>query len=81
MNFIESGVKNLQFSIGTAKLACAFCSQTSVSFDVQFGSQYGWVEVHFPCQGHIKVQLRAALPDEALEPSRIQELVCGFYSG
>ena len=75
MNFLESGAKALRFSILGAELACAFCTQTSVSFRVKFGLRHGWIDLHFPCQGHIKVRILAALPDELLETAKIRELV------
>jgi hypothetical protein len=75
MNFIESGIPNLRFSIMSAKLTCAFCTQTSASFSVKVGSLCGWVDVHFPCEGHIKVRIRGALPDDYLEASKLQQFV------
>jgi hypothetical protein len=75
MSFLESRIQNLRFSAMSAELACAFCTQTSASFSIKVGKRSGWVDVHFPCDGHIRVRIRGALPDEYLEPSRIRTLV------
>jgi len=75
MNFLESGAQSLRFTVMGAELICAFCTQTSVSFCVKFGLQHGWIDVHFPCEGHIKVRIIAALPDDLLEASKIRELI------
>jgi hypothetical protein len=75
MNFLESGIQNLRFSVMAAELTCAFCTQTSASFLVKVGSLSGWIDVHFPCEGHIKVRIRGALPDAYLEASKIHVFV------
>jgi hypothetical protein len=75
MNFLESGVPNLRFSVMGAELVCAYCTQTSASFRLKAGLRYGWIDVHFPCEGHIKARILAALPDEFLEVSKIREIV------
>jgi hypothetical protein len=75
MNFLESGIRNLRFSVMSAELTCAFCTQTSASFSVKMGSSCGWVDVHFPCEGHIKVRIRGALPDDYLDASGVQQFV------
>jgi hypothetical protein len=35
----------------------------------------GWVDVHYPCEGHIRAQLRICLPEKYHEPERRLELV------
>ena len=35
----------------------------------------GWVDVHHPCEGHIKTQLRICLPEKYHEPERMRGLV------
>jgi hypothetical protein len=79
MNFIESGIPNMRFSVMSAELTCVFCTQTSASFSVKAGNLRGWVDVHFPCEGHIKVRIRGALPDEYLEASRAQKFVSDLF--
>ena len=37
-----------------------------------------WVDVHFPCEGHIKVLIRGALPEAYLESSKIQPIITGL---
>ncbi len=47
----------------------AFKSQSSISFDLGRWSRtrltfthIGWIDVHHPCEGHIKTQLRIRIP-------------------
>jgi hypothetical protein len=75
MNFLESGIQNMRFPVMAAELSCAFCTQTSASFSVKVGSLSGWVDVHFPCEGHIKVRIRGALPNDYLEASKLRQFV------
>jgi hypothetical protein len=75
MNFIDSGSQNLRFSVMSAELTGSFCTQTSAAFSVKAGSFRGWVDVHFPCEGHIKVRIRGALPDDYLKAPTIQQFV------
>jgi len=75
MNFIELGIQQLHFSVGTWDLTYSFCTETSASFAVKMGGLHGWIDVHFPCQGHIKVHIRGALPAERLDAAKIQELI------
>jgi hypothetical protein len=35
----------------------------------------GWVDVHYPCEGHIKTQLRVCLPKRYHEPEQMRNLV------
>lgn len=35
----------------------------------------GWVDVHYPCEGHIKTQLRICLPEKYHQPEQMRELV------
>ena len=75
MNFLESNIRSLRFSIMTAELTCTFCTPASVSFSLKQGSSRGWVDVHYPCEGHIKAQIRGALPDGFLEGSKVRQFV------
>lgn len=59
----------------TAELACTFCTRTSASFSLKLGGFRGWVDVHYPCQGHIKARIRGALPDTFLEAPKVQQFV------
>lgn len=35
----------------------------------------GWVDIHHPCEGHIKAQLRVCLPEKYLEWEPMRDLV------
>src|SRR5271170_2198239 len=75
MNFIESGIQNLQLSIMTVQVSCTFCTQTSASFSLKSGKHLGWIDVHFPCFNHVKVRIRGALPESYLEPTKMRLFV------
>jgi hypothetical protein len=65
--------------VGSVDVAPSFHTQTSTSFDVRSKKHFGWVDVHFPCHGPVKVQIRGALPDECLETSWIRQLVPALF--
>src|SRR5580765_1856794 len=35
--------------------------------------QLGWVEIHHPCEGHIRAQIRVSLPEEYHQPERMKQ--------
>jgi hypothetical protein len=35
----------------------------------------GWVDIHYPCEEHVKAQLRICLPDKYHEHERMRDLV------
>ncbi|HMC28759.1 MAG TPA: hypothetical protein VKM56_13305 [Verrucomicrobiae bacterium] len=72
---MELNQQQLRFSMGDAEITSSFATETSVSFKVRIGGFLGWIDVHFPCGGHIKVQVRAALPMAWLEPAKMRELI------
>ena len=37
--------------------------------------QLGWVEIHHPCEGHIKARIRALLPQEYHQPEKMKQIV------
>lgn len=78
MNFTELCHQHLRFSIGAADLACLFSTQTSASFSIRVAGYRGWIDVHFPCEGHIKVWIRGALPEECLEASWVSQFIPAF---
>src|SRR6185436_17425521 len=78
MNFLESGIPQLSFTVSKSHLSCDFCTETSASFILKMNNQRGWVDVHFPCHGHIKVQMRGRLPRECIDPIAVRELVEGI---
>ena len=75
MDFRELLHQNSQFSMDEMELEVSFCTQTSVSFSIHIGVKRGWVDLHFPCEGHIKVQVRGAFPTHYLEPSKILRFI------
>lgn len=60
----------------TASLA--FQSTSSMSFSLSRQSeslcparQLGWIDIHFPCEGHIKAQIRVVIPKEYHMPVKM----------
>jgi hypothetical protein len=35
----------------------------------------GWIDLHYPCEGHIKLQIRGSLAEDCLNPLVIQTLL------
>lgn len=67
--------KPISLTIATLIFTYSFSTETSTSFNVASGLFRGWVDVHYPCQSHIKLQIRGALPEEYLTASKIKEVV------
>jgi hypothetical protein len=67
--------KPISLTIAKLTFTSSFSTETSISFNVVSGLFRGWVDVHHPCQGHIKLQFRGALPEEYLVASKIKEVV------
>ena len=60
----------------------SFRTESSLSFSLERHSksllptrQIGWVDLHYPCDGHIKLQTRISLPSEYHTPDNFRELV------
>jgi hypothetical protein len=75
MKIPKIGEPPLNLTIGTLQLTSSFCTDSSISFDVKSGGRRGWIDVHYPCQGHIKVQIRGALPEDWLESSKLNSVI------
>ncbi len=59
------------FNVMDFRAYFSFKTPNSISFDIERYSsslcpvrQLGWIDVHYPCAGHIKVQIRVCLPQE-----------------
>ena len=39
----------------------------------------GWLDVHCPCDGHIKVQIRLMLPDEYYEQDKFKAIIDSVF--
>lgn len=37
--------------------------------------QLGWIDVHYPCDGHIKTQIRVHIPKEYHEPDKMKAMI------
>src|SRR3989339_810027 len=64
------------------KASPSFRTATSISFSLSRRSkslcperQVGWIDVHFPCVGHIKTQVRVLIPEEYLEPAKMATVI------
>ena len=78
MKLFDPTIQGLRFPIIDTELSYAFSTQASVSFSVKIGGYRGWVDVHFPCDGHIKARVRGFLPDEYLESAKLRVFVSGL---
>jgi hypothetical protein len=51
----------------------------SVCLEIRRGEKIqralGWFDIHYPCPGHIRVQIRGMLPDSLLTPKNLLVLV------
>ncbi len=82
MSFERQGIEKLRITVGQLELHGSFVTRDSASFDLLIGSwRAGWIDVHFPCQGHIKLRVRGALPADRLKPEIINELVDRVRAG
>jgi hypothetical protein len=70
-------VSSLSFNLGTKGDTLKLADReepmflgTGIVFTV-----IGWLDVHYPCEGHIKAQLRVCLPDRYHQWERMRDLV------
>src|ERR1044072_7445540 len=75
MNLTVKDVEHLRFFVDSIEIGCDFWSPGSISLIVKAGAQRGWIDVHFPSEGHIKVQMRGALPADLLKPEMVRKLI------
>ncbi|MDX2080389.1 MAG: hypothetical protein SFU53_06350 [Terrimicrobiaceae bacterium] len=78
MSFTNPKFTQLNVEIGGLRLAYAFHTETSLSLSVQSAASQlarGWIDIHYPCAGHIKAQFRGALPEPHLNPVTIREIL------
>ena len=59
-----------------------FKTASSVSFSLERYSkslcptrQVGWIDVHHPCENHIKLQIRISLPSEYHNPQKLRIII------
>jgi hypothetical protein len=69
----------------TARLS--FKTESSLSFAFVRSSKsllptrhIGWIDLHYPCDGHIKLQIRISLPAEYHAPERFSAIVAGMIT-
>jgi hypothetical protein len=76
MEFSRPEAERIAIQMGRLRLTAAFCSPTSISLDVMAGVYcVGWIDIHYPCEGHIKLQIRAAVPAEYLKEGSLRDFV------
>jgi len=55
----------------------------SVCLDIRKGKKMqlvlGWIDIHYPCSGHIHVQIRGMLPERLMSPQNLQVLVSEIF--
>jgi hypothetical protein len=64
-----------------------FKTASSVSFSLERHSkslcptrQVGWIDVHYPCQNHIKLQIRISLPAEYHAADKLKTIVAEVFA-
>ena len=74
-------IMNKTYDILDMTASLAFRSATSISFNLSRQSKslcparsLGWIDVHFPCEGHIKTQIRVLIPKEYHEPNKLSAI-------
>jgi hypothetical protein len=78
MSFTDPKLTQLDFHLGVLRLLYAFHTETSLSLSVQSdASQFarGWVDIHYPCNGSTKLQIRGTLADVDLNTETVREII------
>ena len=78
MSFCDPKLRQLHTVVNGIELAFSFHTETSISLSARSpGSQFakGWIDVHYPCSGHIKLQIRGALAEADLTGMTIKLIV------
>ena len=75
MKIPKIGEPALSLTIATLQLTSSFYTESSIAFDVKSGGRRGWIDVHHPCSGDIKLQIRGALPEDWLESSKLNTVI------
>lgn len=69
----------------TARLSFKTASSLSLSLERHSQSlcptrQIGWIDLHHPCVGHIKTQIRISLPTEYHTPEKFEAIVAAIFA-
>jgi hypothetical protein len=64
-----------------------FKTASSVSFSLERYSkslcptrQVGWIDVHYPCENHVKLQIRISLPSEYHNPQKLKTIIAEVFA-
>jgi hypothetical protein len=87
MNTNSFNSREDKFSLLDLTARFNFKSASSVSFSLERHSksllparQIGWIDVHYHCQGHIKLQMRISLPSEYHAPEKLRAIVAAVVA-
>jgi hypothetical protein len=87
MNTDRFNSREDKFSLLDLTARFNFKSASSVSFSLERHSksllptrQIGWIDVHYPCQGHIKLQIRISLPTEYHTAEKLRMIVAAIVT-
>src|SRR5262249_19543274 len=82
MNTAKFTSREDKFSVLDLTARFSFKTASSLSFSLERHSksllpvrQIGWIDLHHPCGGHIKLQIRIALPAEYHDPMKLRAMV------
>ena len=42
--------------------------------------QLGWIEIHHPCEGHIKAHIRVLLPEDYHQPEKMKQIIEALFA-
>ncbi len=68
----------------TARLEFSTPSSKSFAFERYSKSlcptlQLGWIEIHHPCEGHIRAHVRVSLPKDYHQPEKMKQIVEALF--
>jgi len=87
MNTLKFNCREDKFRLLDLTARFNFKTERSLSFSLERYSksllptrQMGWIDLHFPCGGHIKLQIRVCLPDEYHTAEKFQAIIAALIA-
>ena len=68
--------------IATARSESSACFEAVNSgASLAKGASVGWVDVHYPCDSHIRLTIHAVLPERLIAPDLMREIASAIKTG
>ena len=87
MNLSQFNSRKDSFRVLDLTARFSFKTESSISFSLERHSkgllptrQIGWIDLHYPCDGHIKVQVRISLPSEYHADDKFRAIVTAIFA-